>query len=182
MSVVVLWASPNREGLTAECKNAAIKGVKESGFAVEEIHLNNLNIERCRVCGNGFGECLSKGHCAIDDAFDGLYNKMIKAQGLVIVSPVYWGDMSENLKSFLDRLRRCDFSANHYLNKKPCEIIAAAGGSGDGAIRCLGLMEDTLKNMGVSVVERLPVTQFSRKYMMQAIEASARELCARIGE
>ena len=33
------------------------------------------------------------------------------------VTPVYWGETAEGLKSFMDRLRRCEFGQNGVLSK-----------------------------------------------------------------
>lgn len=40
MSILVVWSSPNTDGLTAAAKNKVIEGILESGKEVEEIHLN----------------------------------------------------------------------------------------------------------------------------------------------
>lgn len=50
---VVIWSSPNAEGLTASAKNQVVKGLEESGVRVEEIHLNTKKLEHCRACANG---------------------------------------------------------------------------------------------------------------------------------
>ena len=59
------------------------------------------------------------------------------------------------------------------MSGKPCLLIAAAGGSGNGAVRALGLLEDTLKQMQMVPLDRLPITQFSRVYMLEAMEKAA---------
>ena len=38
--VVVIWSSPNVDGLTATAKNQFIKGLVSGGADIEEIHLN----------------------------------------------------------------------------------------------------------------------------------------------
>ena len=38
--VVVIWSSPNTDGLTASAKNQFIKGMEEAGTEITEIHLN----------------------------------------------------------------------------------------------------------------------------------------------
>ena len=51
--VVVLWSSPNVDGLTATAKDQFIKGLASAGAEIEEIHLNAKKLEHCRACGNG---------------------------------------------------------------------------------------------------------------------------------
>ncbi|MCR5103227.1 MAG: NAD(P)H-dependent oxidoreductase [Eubacterium sp.] len=95
--VVVLWSSPNTDGLTASAKNSYIKGLKDSGAEIEEIHLNRKNIEHCKACGNGWGTCSKTGNCAIQDDFNEIYRTLAEADGIVWISAVYWSDMTECL-------------------------------------------------------------------------------------
>ena len=50
--VVVIWSSPNTDGLTASAKDRVAAGLKDSGVQVEEIHLNRKKLEHCRACGD----------------------------------------------------------------------------------------------------------------------------------
>lgn len=40
MKILVLWSSPNKDGLTAPAKDSMIAGMVAGGAEVEEIHLN----------------------------------------------------------------------------------------------------------------------------------------------
>ena len=77
--IVVLWSSPNAEGLTAAAKNQLLSGLREAGAEVEEVQLDALRLERCRACGNGWGTCRSEGSCVIADDFAALYGKLAEA-------------------------------------------------------------------------------------------------------
>ena len=59
---------------------------------------------------------------------------------------------------------------NGALGGKRCFLIACAGGTGNGAIECLSNLERTTRHMGTSACDRLPVVQFSKDYMLPAIE------------
>ena len=172
MSILVIWSSPNEDGLTAAAKDSVIKGIKQAGTEALELKLNECNVKCCLACNDGWGSCRSEGRCVIDDDFEMVYNKMRSADRIVLVTPVYWHNMSERLKSFLDRLRRCEASCNHHLKGKECMLVACAGGSGRGAIECLWHMEDTLGHMGMKTLERLPVIRFNREYMIPALLAA----------
>lgn len=177
MSIPVIWASPNLDGLTAACKEAALQGIREAGREGESIQLNALSIERCRVCGSGYGDCREKGTCIIQDDLAAVYQKLVDAEAAVFVTPVYWHDLSEPLKALMDRIRRLETVHNHFLKEKPCIFVAAAGGSGRGTSYCMLNMEETLGHIGMFARDRLPVTRFSRGYMLDAIRASAKHLC-----
>ncbi|MBP5193017.1 MAG: flavodoxin family protein [Eubacterium sp.] len=168
--VVVLWSSPNVDGLTASAKNEILKGLEESGAEIEEIHLNKKNIQHCRACGNGWGTCNKTGSCVIEDDFAEIYKKLVEADGIVWISAVYWSDMTECFKAFFDRLRRCDATKNHYLADKRCVLVACAGGTGRGTLECLTQLERGLTHMGMRVYDRIPVVRFNKDYILPALE------------
>lgn len=169
MKILVIWASPNNEGLTASAKNKILEGINDANGDVDVVQLNKCNLKQCLACGNGWGKCRSKGQCIIPDDFSGIYDKMTKADGVIWVTPVYWHDLAEVLKCFLDRLRRCETGYNHYLKEKACLLVACAGGTGIGAIQCLHNLEETCNHMKMITVDRLPVIRFNQNYMLPAL-------------
>ncbi len=170
--ISVIWSSPNTDGLTASAKNAFVSGIGRHGTEVEEVHLNTRNIAHCRACGNGWGTCLSKGDCVLEDDFAAIYRSLRHADGIVLVTAVYWHDVTECMKAFLDRLRRCETAHNGSLAGKKCFLVACAGGSGLGAIECLHAMEETIKHMHMQACDRIPVVRFNRDYMLPALESA----------
>lgn len=98
MKVIVFSASPNRDGLTAACAAAAVEGACSAGAEAEEIRLNDLEVGRCKVCNQGWGTCATQACCDLQDDFQALHARAIHADGYVLVTPVYWGEMSEQPK------------------------------------------------------------------------------------
>ena len=180
MSMFVVWASPNRDGLTARAKDRLLGGIELAGKETEVLQLNKCRIKRCLTCNDGWGLCSSEGRCIISDDFAGIYEKLVASKGIIWITPVYWHDLAESLKTFLDRLRRCETAHNHHLHGKKNLLVACAGGTGRGAIQCLDNFETTLGHMGMVCLDRLPVIQFNREYMLPALtaagEAFAREV------
>ena len=176
--VLLIWASPNRDGLTSAAKNAVLRGLAAGGARADEVWLNHCAMQRCLACGDGWGLCRAEGRCVLKDDFAALYERLRAAQGLVLVTPVYWHDMAEGLKAFLDRLRRCETAHSHALRGMQCLLVACAGGSGLGAVPCLARMEETLGHMKMEAAERVPVTQFNRGYMLPALEGAGRAFAA----
>lgn len=170
MKVVVLWSSPNQDGLTAEAKNQVLSGLRTAGAEIEEVHMNRLKMEHCKACGHGWGTCQKKGECVLQDDFQSVYKKLVDADGIVVVSAVYWSDLTECMKAFFDRLRRCEASHNHFLAEKRCLLVACAGGTGRGTIECLQHMELTLTHMGMRAYDRIPVNRYNKEYMLAALE------------
>lgn len=70
----------------------------------------------------------------------------------------------------MDRLRRCEATANHFLANKRCVLVACAGGTGRGTIECLGNMELALTHMGMRAYDRIPVNRYNAPYIIPALE------------
>ena len=173
MKVSVIWSSPNKDGLTATAKNNFIEGLKkrgaESGVEIEEIHLNKMKLEHCRACGNGWGSCRTEGKCILKDDFSQIYSKLKESDGIVFISAVYWSEMTECFKAFIDRMRRCDATVNHFLAEKRCVLVACAGGTGRGTLECLQQMEMALTHMGMRAYDRIPVNRYNSEYILPAL-------------
>lgn len=175
MKVIIISASPNLDGLTAACCHAAHAGAAEAGAIVEQVRLNDLDIGMCEQCGNGWGTCLPDHRCQVEDDFQALHARLLQADALILVSPVYYGEMSESAKAFTDRFRRCEATrgAESGLAGKPVIVIAAAGGSGNGAITCLQSMERWMDHLKARKFDLIPVNRWSREYKLVAINAAA---------
>ena len=183
MKITVLWSSPNMDGLTAAAKNAFISGLKNSGaeeLQINEIHLNHRKLDHCIACGNGFGSCRKNGSCILNDDFESIYKELMESDGIVLISAVYWHDMTECMKAFVDRLRRCETAHNHFLKGKRCLLVACAGGTGLGVIECLHNMEECVKHMGMRAYDRIPVIRFNKDYMLPALVTAGKLYVQRI--
>ncbi len=181
MKIVVLSASPNTDGLTAALARAALEGAASApgpdGPEVQarEIRLNGSGVGLCHACGNGWGTCRTEHRCKVEDGFQAIHREVISADALVLVSPVYWGEMSESAKAFTDRLRRCEASAGDAsrLRDKPVIAVAAAGGTGGGLVSCLGSMERLIKHLGARQYDLVSVNRWNRDYKIRAVRESA---------
>lgn len=161
MKVVIISASPNKEGLTNSCVDVCIETLKQKNIETEWICLNKYNLKRCEACGNrGWGICLEQHRCRIDDDFNSLQEKIQEYDAMIIVSPVYFYEMSEVAKTFFDRLKRCQsFNENSKLANKKCLFLACAGGSGDGTDQTLSSMKILCKFIHTDVVNYIGVTR-----------------------
>lgn len=179
MKIFLFSSSPNKDGLTAACTSAAAEGIIAAGGDVQEIYLNDHNIEKCRACNNGWGTCLNEHRCQEMDDFQDLHARLAQVDGVVLVTPVYWGEMSESAKAFTDRLRRCEATrepGQSILHGKPVIAIAAAGGSGGGMITCLLSMERWIQHVQARIFDLIPVNRWSREYKLAAIRAAGKAM------
>lgn len=175
MNVLIFSSSPNTDGLTAACAAAAEEGVQQAGGQFEQIRLNDLNIASCQACDNSWGTCLGDHACQEMDDFQPTHERTLNADAYVFVTPVYWGDLSESMKAFTDRLRRCEASRGEEsrLAGKPIIMIAAAGGSGNGMLTCLASQERWIQHVRARKWDFIPVNKWNRDYKLETISSAA---------
>lgn len=177
MKTLVIHASPNDDGLTATAAEAALRGAQAAGAEGELISLRKLDIQACRACDEGWGLCRSENRCVTEDDFQQVRTQMSQADALVLVTPVYFGDLSEVLKSYLDRLRRCEFTfADSKLAGTPVLLMAAAGGGGGGGPTALHALEVYCNHLRLPVFDWLVLTRRNRDYMLVAAQAAGEAL------
>jgi multimeric flavodoxin WrbA len=178
--IVIVSGSRNPEGRTARALNAVSEGAREQGVSTEIIFLTDFKIEMCRQCEmSGFGICLERGDCVIDDDVQGIVEKIRKADLVVFGTPVYWGDLSENLKTFLDRLRRICLHEDGRLGieSKPAVGICMAGGGGGGAPQCCAILERILKNR-FDVIDMISVRRQNLETKLEQLKIAGRWLAS----
>ena len=160
MSVLAILGSRDPKGQTARAVQAVLAGSASQGSQAEEVFLPEMKIERCRQCEqDGSGICSKEGHCVIQDDFATIVAKLKRANVAVFATPVYFGDLSESMRAFLDRLgRTCGHgSGKEKIGGKPAVGICVAGGGGGGAPGCTVSMEGYLTRCGFDVVDMVPV-------------------------
>jgi len=182
MDVIVISSSPNTDGLTAACAAAAVEGVLQAGGQAEEIRLNDLQVGMCQACDDGWGTCLPDHKCQLEDDFQALHARALAADAYVLVTPVYWGEMSEAAKAFADHLRRCEATRDGEsgLSNKAVITVAAAGGSGNGMITCLLSVERWIEHVQARKFDLIPVNRWSREYKLVAIREAARTMAQEV--
>ncbi|MCD4753805.1 MAG: flavodoxin family protein [Anaerolineaceae bacterium] len=173
MNIIMISGSRNPEGQTARTADAVLKGLATTGASVERVFLPVLNIERCRQCDdNGWGLCRQAGECVIEDNFAGLVEKIRQADAVVFANPVYYGDLSESLRAFTDRLRRiCTQDTGRMgIKGKPAVGICVAGGGGGGAPECCVSLKRMLSISGFDVVDMVPVRRQNLQTKLPRLE------------
>ena len=98
--VLVISASPRVNSNSEALAKAFAKGAEESGHEVELISLRGKTINFCRGCF----VCQEKQRCVIRDDADAICQKALTADVLVFATPIYYYEMSGQLKTMLDRL------------------------------------------------------------------------------
>lgn len=179
MKILILSGNPKKTGLCQSVVEEIKKGAAEGGAVVEEIRLSDYAIARCHVCGDGWGICRSTHICAFgDDGFEEVSARIADADALVLVTPVYWGEASETLKSFLDRFRRCQFGSSGTLSGKQVLLVASPGGTGNGLLSCLEQLDRFCRHTGAVIFDYVGTNRWSADYKRELARSSARALAS----
>ena len=181
MNALIVSGSRNPHGQTARAAAALLEGLRGRGADGETVFLPELSIERCRQCDQaGWGACREEGRCAIEDDFVAVVDKLKRADAAVFATPVYYGDLSESMRAFLDRLRRtCMHEAGKKpLAGKPAVGICVAGGGGGGAPSCAVSLERILGICGFDVFDMVPVRRQNLELKVQLLRATGNWLAA----
>ena len=97
--ILVLSASFRKGGNSATLCDQFIKGAVEAGNRVEKIYLNDCKINFCRGCG----VCNTTHKCVQHDDMAEILDKMVKADVIVMATPVYFYSMNGQMKTLIDR-------------------------------------------------------------------------------
>lgn len=102
MKVMVVNASPRKDGNSWLMAESAAAGVRESGHDAELVHLADSItglLRDCRLCRRDHDN-----ECAIDDGYrELLIEKVVPADALLFATPLHYYGMSGLLKTFFDR-------------------------------------------------------------------------------
>ena len=107
MKVLLINGSPRKDGNTAIALNEMVKVFEKEGIETEIMHIGNKDIRGCIACG----KCRQLGKCVFDDVVVEAGEKLARADGLVVGSPLYYASANGTVTSFMDRLfysNRCD--------------------------------------------------------------------------
>ena len=98
-NVLVISTSPRTGSNSELLANEFARGAKDAGNEVEIISLKDKDIKFCRGCF----ACQKTKRCVIRDDADLIEQKMEKADVLVFATPIYYYEMSGQMKTMLDR-------------------------------------------------------------------------------
>jgi multimeric flavodoxin WrbA len=192
MKLLILSGTPKTDGLCHSLAIAASEAAKAQGAEVKTLSLTSISA--CRMCNDGWGTCRSKHTCEFgeEDGFNSYQEDFSWADGFVYVTPVYWGEVSEGMKSFLDKLRRCQATKSSdrdkeasYLHGKSSILVASAGGGGGGISSAIVQMERAVSHMGGTgypydaqwgFFDYIAVNRWNQDYKRDALRAAVSSL------
>lgn len=97
--VLVISTSLRSNSNSEKLAEAFADGAKAAGNEVEMVSLRGKNINFCKGCL----ACQKIGHCVINDDANAITEKMLEAEVIVWATPVYYYEMSGQMKTIIDR-------------------------------------------------------------------------------
>lgn len=113
MKVLVILGSPRKKGNTELLTEKILAGVEEAGGSWEPVRLEGRDIHPCIACGG----CEKEGSCVVLDDMQELYDKIDRADRIIIASPIYFYSVTAQTKAFIDRCQAM-WSRKYILNKR----------------------------------------------------------------
>ena len=194
MKVLIINGTPKTDGLCYSLVQAAKEAVEQQGAEAEIANLAKMQLSKCKMCGDGWGICFKQHICEYgnEDGFNELQTKVKNSNAYIYISPVYWGEVSEDMKIFIDKLRRCqatkqwderESEVSHHKGK-PSIIVASAGGGGGGIVNTFSQIERAIQHMGGDSWERsttgifdyIAVNRWNQEYKTNALKSAIAEM------
>ena len=105
MNVIAINGSPRKDCNTAKLLKKALEGAAAKGAETEIINLYDLDFKGCHscfACKRKGGK--SYGKCAVKDGITPVLEKIAQADEVIFGSPIYFGNVTGELRSFMERL------------------------------------------------------------------------------
>jgi len=149
MKIIGINGSHRKGKNTAIMLKAVLDEAATLGAETELLELTDYNIKFCLSCN----KCLGKPQCSItDDDTAVIGEKLLKADGILLGSPVYWANVTTLMKNFMDRTRWMHMCKN-MLAGKVGAAVTIAGLRNGGQEATLRIMEYFLTVQGLYVVD-----------------------------
>ena len=100
-NIIILNAAARKQGNTSALVKSFTEGARDSGNTVTEFYLQTMTIRGCLGCMG----CKGKADpCTQKDDMSQIYDAFLKADVIVLASPVYFLGIAGTLKTAIDRL------------------------------------------------------------------------------
>lgn len=100
MKIVSLLGSPRKKGNSAILAGTITAFLAEEGNEIVIHSLNDITFKGCQACGGCKG---SSEVCVLKDDLTPVLNDIHDADVVIMATPVYWGEVSSQMKGFIDR-------------------------------------------------------------------------------
>jgi multimeric flavodoxin WrbA len=132
MNVLLINGSPNKDGCTFTALSEIADVLEKQGISASIFHIGTSAIRGCTACGT----CRNAGYCSYKgDIVNECIDRMKKADGLIIGSPVYYASPNGALLALLDRAFFASGGAFAY--KPAASVVSCRRGGATAAFDAL---------------------------------------------
>lgn len=133
--IVVLNGSPRKKGNTSALVREFTRGAEEAGHTVTEFFLDGMDIHGCKGCFGGHSgrDC----PCVQKDDMGKIYPAVRESDVVVLASPLYYWNLSGQLRTAVDRLFALEEGDGNLLrgHGRASALLMAAEGHGFEDVR-----------------------------------------------
>ena len=157
MKVICILGSPKPNGNTATILNEIERPFKEHGIGVVRYCLGECKINYCTGCVS----CFKDGQCVQNDDVQIIINDLLESNLVIIASPSYWGDVTGQMKVFIDRCTPyCNTRHIDRISKSMIKGVAVAVRAGRNKTENENLVhtiEHFLGHLNISLISNFTV-------------------------
>jgi multimeric flavodoxin WrbA len=147
--LLILTGSPRRAGNSEYLAGMAAEAAEAAGAEAERVSLAAQKILPCTACD--LCHARKAKYCVIHDDMDGLYAKVLGADALLFITPVYWFSLGAQIKLFIDRLYGLWNWDNGFIRGKKVGAVLVYGDEdiySSGGVNALGSFEHMFRFLG----------------------------------
>ena len=124
MKVIAFNGSPRKDGNTFILINHVFRELEKEGIETELVQLSEKEIHGCIACYKCFEN--KDNRCAVKtDAANEYIEKILGAQGIILGSPVYFIDVTSEMKALIDRAGFVSLANGRMFKNKVGGAVAA---------------------------------------------------------
>ena len=150
--ILGVGGSPRRGGNSDILLKHLLKGARNAGASIEEVHLRDYQFQPCIGCER----CRKDKQCTgLQDGMQLIYPKIRESRGLILISPAHNYNITAWMKAFIDRL----YCLYNFTNDRPRRWSSQLGEQGRKAvIAAVGEQASREEGMGLTLeAMRLPI-------------------------
>ncbi|MCL2790288.1 MAG: flavodoxin family protein [Desulfobulbus sp.] len=164
MHIVAINGSPRKNWNTATMLTKVLEGAAARGASTELVHLYDLTYKGCTSC---FACKLiggpSNGRCAMQDDLRPILEQIeTKVDALILGSPIYFGQVTGEMRSFLERL----LFAPHVYSQPPRSVFPRTIKT--AAIYTMNVAEELCAHLGYPAMFNATASSLTRTFGVES--------------
>lgn len=116
-TILAISSSPRRNGNSELLLQSFTSGLENEGWEINTIRIHGLKIHPCQACDR----CATTGECVIEDDMQSIFPQVASANAMVMATPIFFGSVSAQLKTFIDRFQ-CWWHAKYTLKNHKVKL------------------------------------------------------------